>query len=828
VSFSAAQWKAKTEKEKQDMLMKYRLAYEGKALVNWCPELGTVLANDEIVDDKDGNPVSERGGFPVVKKEMRQWFMRITAYADRLLTGLDGLNWSEHVKEIERNWIGKSEGAEITFKVVFENTSQPGYIPVFTTRVDTLFGAAFLALAPEHLWVTLATDDNHKGVLKNVDDVKKYLAEVKNKSVEDRMSAEKEKTGVELKGVKAVNPANGEEIPVYVADFVMVGYGTGAVFGDAHDERDVQFAKKHHILVKDTVIPRLIDHTNPHVPGKKVVYRKCIMAIIKNTKTNQVLTLKWKKQPWTTFVMGGIEEGETLEQAATREIREETGYKNFKFIRQLGAPVQTEFFAAHKDINRIAETYPVYFELTDEEKNELSNEESAIHELEWVDYSKIDAKKLTHVEASLVLARLNGIEMPFTGEGVLIDSGKFTGMKSEEARPKIVEFVGGKMVAKYKMRDAVFARQRYWGEPIPLMTDKDGIIHEVPEKNLPLKLPEVKSYKPTGTGESPLASVPAWVKKGYETNTMPGWAGSSWYFLRYMDPRNKKAFVDKKAIHYWKNVDMYVGGAEHATGHILYARFWHKFLKDYGLVMTDEPFQTWKSQGYILGTDGRKMSKRWGNVINPDEVVKNFGADTLRVYEMFMGPFEGTLPWSTDNLVGSRRFVERVWKLAGKVSGKETLTPAFQTVLHKTIQKVGSDIESFAFNTAVSAMMILVNEMEKMPEIGQTDFEMFLKILSPFAPHVAEEIWHELGQKTLIVQEKWPVADAKKMKESQVRVVIQVNSRVRAEVLIVPDASETDVVEMAKKLPAVDKWLEGKEIKKIIYISGRLLNIVTS
>ncbi len=668
--FTSLEWKAKSEKEKQEILMKYRLAYEGKALVNWCPELGTVLANDEIVDGPDGKPVSERGGFPVEKKEMRQWFMRITAYADRLLTGLDGLNWSEHVKEIERNWIGRSEGAEIAFGVKMHD------ITVFTTRPDTIFGVTFLAVSPEMAQIWL--DIGWQASVEIKEYVEKTLQERKTEDFQ-----EKEKTGI-YAGFDAVNPANNEKVPIWIVNYVLGTVGTGAIMGvPAHDERDFEFAKKYNLAIKKVI---------------------------------------------------------------------EGGDENSVFV----------------------------------------------------------------------------------GNGSLVNSGKFDGMDSESAKSEIVKFVRGKMVTKYKMRDAVFARQRYWGEPIPLITDKSGLIHEVPASQLPLKLPNVKSYKPTGTGESPLAGVSRWVRKGYETNTMPGWAGSSWYFLRYMDPQNKKKFADKKAVRYWQNVDMYVGGTEHATGHILYARFWHKFLKDYGLVPTEEPFQTWKSQGYILGTDGRKMSKRWGNVVNPDEVVKNFGADTLRVYEMFMGPFEGTLPWSTDNLIGSRRFVERVWKLQSKVVlekvSRVTLDNdnyrTFETTLHKTIQKVGSDIENFAFNTAVSAMMIVVNEMEKLPEIHQSDFELFLKILSPFAPHVAEEIWHELGNKTLIVQENWPVADAKKMKESQVKVVIQVNSKVRAEMIVALDASEQDITEAAKKLPAVDKWLAGKEIKKIIYIPGRLLNIV--
>ncbi len=425
-------------------------------------------------------------------------------------------------------------------------------------------------------------------------------------------------------------------------------------------------------------------------------------------------------------------------------------------------------------------------------------------------------------------------------EGILTEPKEVYGQSGGKARQGVIKHVVSREFAKvhttYKMRDAVFARQRYWGEPIPLWHDKDGLIHELPLKDLPLKLPDVKSYQPTGTGESPLAGVKSWVKKGLETNTMPGWAGSSWYFLRYMDPKNKKAFADKKAIKYWKNVDMYVGGAEHATGHLLYARFWNKFLKDYGLVLTEEPFKSLRNQGMIFGPDGRRMSKRWGNTIDPSDVVKTYGADTLRLYEMFMGPFDGSLPWSMDNILGARRFVEKVWKVAAKVQMSRRhldIDQKLETLLHKTIKKVGDDIQNFAFNTAVSAMMILVNEMES--AFGRTesssgmtkkDFEMFLKILSPFAPHMTEEIWHSLGHKSLLVLEKWPKADPKKMRELEVKIVVQINGKVRALCVLPVGAGEDEVVESAKGLPEVGKWLLGKEVRKIIFVSNKLVNFV--
>ncbi len=670
--FSKEEWNNFPPKEKQDVLMKYRLAYEGYSEVNWSPKLGTVLANDEIVDGPNG-PVSERGGFPVEKKLMRQWFLRITAYADRLLEGLNEINWSENIKEIQRNWIGKSVGSEIDFplqSLKYDYDHGIAAARVFTTRADTLFGATYVVLAPENELVSRLKEH-----IANWSEVEKYILNVKKKSTEDRLE-NKEKTGVQIKGIVAINQANGEKIPVWISDYVLADYGTGAVMAvPAHDVRDFEFAKKFDL------------------PIKKV----------------------------------------------------------------------------------------------------LACEDS---------------------------------ELPFVGHGVLINSNKFSGASTDRAKKDITHEVGGKIVTKYRMRDAVFARQRYWGEPIPLKHDKHGIITALKDKELPLKLPEVKSYEPTGTGESPLANVSTWIKKGYETNTMPGWAGSSWYFLRYMDPKNKRAFVDKSAIKYWKDVDMYVGGAEHATGHLLYSRFWHKVLKDYGLVPTEEPFKTLKNQGMMLGPDNRKMSKRWGNVINPDDVIKNYGADTLRVYEMFMGPFDGTLPWSTENIIGSRRFIEKVWRLSERISKKAVSDNNFDVILHKTIKKVTEDIGNFAFNTAISSMMILVNEMDKKEFLRKQDFEMFLKILSPFAPHITEEIWASLGHKNLIVLEKWPKADPKKMKEVETKIIIQINGKVRAECMLPVDSTEEEVSSFATELPEVNKWLLGREIVKTIYIPNKIINFV--
>lgn len=860
--FSGRDWKDFSALEQQSILMQYRLAYEGHAEVNWCPELGTVLANDEVLDGPNGTLVSERGGYLVEKKSMRQWFMRITAYADRLINGLESLDWSSHIKEIQKNWIGKSEGSEIPFKIIFENGGKTGTIPVFTTRADTLFGVTYIVLAPEHPWVTLAIDDEHKakGVLKNTDEVREYVASVKNKSTEERIAGGKEKTGIKLEGVMAINPANGEAVPVYVADYVLASYGTGAVMAvPAHDERDFEFAKKFGLPIKQVIAPYFEDFTEECKPrnDKNKKIRKAVVALVKHWSEDKYICLQWKKQNWRTLVTGGIEEGETVEETIKRELLEETGYKNIKNIVHFPQRIISYFFASHKDINMMREGNFLFVELENGDRDEISDEEKDKHEVMWVDREKIiefldyRGKEYDIRDAKYFINKFSSNEKEqniFEDSGMLIDSKQFDGLTSDEAKKKITEFVGGKIVSKYKMRDAIFARQRYWGEPIPLIHKKDGMIETVSDKKLPLELPNVKSYEPTGTGESPLAGVKSWMDKGYETNTMPGWAGSSWYFLRYTDPKNKKELASKKSLDYWfgkKNggVDMYVGGAEHATGHLLYSRFWHKFLYDMGIVKTDEPFKALRNQGMIGGADGRKMSKRWGNVINPDDVVKTYGADTLRVYESFMGPFDQALPWSTESIIGSRRFVEKVWRLSAKVASSENKfsgprgksldaenlfsdSAQFQTVLHKTIKKVTEDIASFSFNTAVSSMMICVNEMERQEKIDVKDFKMFLQILAPFASHMTEELWHELGEKKSIHLSKWPKWDAKKVVDEQIKIAVSVNGKVRGEILVAPDMDEDLIKVMAQRNNSVMPWIEGKEIKRIIYVKGRIINIV--
>jgi leucyl-tRNA synthetase len=827
-TFSAKEWRGFSQLERQSILMHYRLAYEGFAEVNWCEELGTVLANDEIVDSPAG-PVSERGGFPVIKKSMRQWFMRITAYADRLLQGLETLNWPNNIKEIQKNWIGKSEGSEITFELqsTEHDASRFGSVSVFTTRADTLFGVTYVVLAPEYPLI-----EEWKNVIANWPEVEQYIKNAAQKDEAERTNADKSKNGLQLKGIYASNPANGEQVPVWIAEYVLANYGTGAVMAvPAHDERDFAFAKKYNLPIREVVEPLYVktgdkDGVKKELPFKK---RHAAVAVIKHWSEDKYLCLKWKKTDWRGFVVGGIETGETAIEAAQREIVEETGYTTAMLVKEIDHTVHAQFYHAVKQENRWAHFHPVVFQLKNGNKVETDEAEKEIHDLVWVSRNEME-KYLSWVEDMKLIWKMVFADQAATQEGILVRSGTFDGLSSEEAKKAITAFVGGRMVTKYKMRDAIFARQRYWGEPIPLRHGANGLIVPLKEKNLPLELPTVKSYEPSGNGESPLAGVKSWTKEGYETNTMPGWAGSSWYFLRYMDPTNAKAFAGKKAIDYWQNVDMYVGGAEHATGHLLYSRFWHKFLFDIKQVPTAEPFKTLKNQGLIGGSDGRKMSKRWGNVINPDDVVKLYGADSLRLFEMFLGPFESHLPWSTEGIIGCRRFIERVWRQAEKLSDKKASSPLVSKVLHKTIKKVTDDIESFAFNTAVSSLMICLNEFEAAAAQGsgptKKDFMVFLQLLAPFAPYVSDELWHQLQEAKTIHHSAWPSYDPRYVVEDEVTIGVQVNGKVRAELTSAADASEDSIQSAALALPRIQELLADKTIKKIIVIPHKIVNIV--
>jgi leucyl-tRNA synthetase len=668
----------------------HRLAYIAMIPVNWCEELGTVLANEEIEEWREK-------GYSVQRKPMRQWMIRITKYAERLLNDLELVDWPYSTKEMQKNWIGKSEGAEIEFPIV-------GYdekITVFTTRPDTLFGATYLVLAPEHPLVPKITTPEQKSL------VEEYIQQAALKTDLERTELSKVKTGVPT-GAFGINPATKQKIPIWIADYVLVHYGTGAIMAvPGHDERDFEFAQ--------------------------------------------------------TFGLP---------------------------IVQVVKPVDGDW-----DINQSA----------------------------FVD---------------------DGVNINSANDEVSID-----GLPTKEAKSKIINWLESKKIGKrriqYKLRDWLFSRQRYWGEPIPIIFFEDGTKRALDLDELPLLLPEVKEFKPAGTGESPLATVESWVnfidkktgKRGrFETNTMPQWAGSCWYYLRFIDPHNDQFFCDSEKERYWmqpNGVDLYVGGAEHAVLHLLYARFWHKVLYDYGYVSTPEPFYKLFHQGLILGEDGRKMSKSLGNVVNPDEVVQKYGADSLRMFEMFLGPLQDTKPWSTTGIEGINRFLNRIWRLFIDENGNLNpniedlpLTPEQEYILHSTIKKVTEDIENLRFNTAIAQMMIFVNEFYKFEKKPKEALEKFLLILAPFAPHISEELWHKLGYSESIFTYSFPEFDEHKAIKKEVEIVVQINSKIRARINVPIDTPENEVLDIAKSEPNVQKYLAGKEIRKVIFVPNKILNII--
>ncbi|PIR85544.1 leucine--tRNA ligase [Candidatus Kaiserbacteria bacterium CG10_big_fil_rev_8_21_14_0_10_45_20] len=668
------------------------LAYQSFEPINWCPSCQTGLANEDL----EGG-VCERCGSAVEQKAMRQWVLKIREYADRLLDDLETLDkWPEHIKEMQRHWIGKSEGAEIEFKI----KDQEQAIKVFTTRPDTLYGATYLVLSPEHTLL-----DTLRESIQNQKEVNTYREQAKSKSEIERVAEGKEKTGVLLEGVLAVHPATQEEIPIYIADYVLAHYGTGAIMAvPAHDERDFAFAKKFNLPVKPVILP--------------------------------------------------------------------DGFVDFDLF--------------------------------------IESQE------------KIEAFAQKHIEK----------HGPYLGNGKTINSDTFSLLESSDAKKKITAFVSGKITNTYRLQDWVFSRQRYWGEPIPIIhCDTCGAV-PVPEKDLPVRLPEVEHYEPTGTGESPLAGIAEWVNVTCphcggggkrETNTMPQWAGSCWYYLRYVDPHNNEKIFDPKREKYWNPVDVYVGGAEHATRHLIYARFWHKFLYDINVVSSAEPFTELHSVGLIEAEDGRKMSKRWGNVINPDDIVENVGADSLRAYEMFMGPFENAIAWSTNGLVGTRRFIEKVWRMQTLVT--DAPVEALETILHQTLKKVGDDIESFKFNTAMSQMMIFLNAVEKEGTIGREQFEAFVKILAPFTPHIAEELWENLSYTQSVHLEEWPKHDESKVVLDEVEIAVQIDGKTRGTVLVSPTAPEDEVITIVSNNEKLKKYLETLP-KKVIYRAGKIISFV--
>lgn len=808
-------------------LYEHDLAYRKEAAVKWCPEDQTVLANEQVNDGK-----CERCGTEVEEKFLTQWFMKITQYADRLLSDLEPLPWREDIKEAQRAWIGKSEGAKVTFPLSFtkypelndwsDQDGNPAGISVFTTRPDTVFGATYIVLAPEHPWVRAIWDTPHDDVVSNKNEIAAYVESASRKTERERLE-NKEKTGVRLDGVVAVNPATKEEIPVFVADYVLASYGTGAVMAvPAHDERDFEFAKKFNLPLKRVIDPVTgTKQKNPVEKGK-------IVAIVEHE--GKVLTVNWKPELGGRLTIGGTKEpDEDAATTAMREIAEETGYTDLELVETAEEQVHHEYFAHSKNLECVAHTTLLHFRLTSDAHQEprLEEDEKGKFEIEWL--SKEDA--IREVKDPLHRYALARFLTPnaYGGDGLLRNSGVFDGRNNREAMDDIITFVGGERVTNYRLRDWLISRQRYWGCPIPIVYDPEGNAQLVPAEHLPWLLPTDVDFTPSG--KSPLATstelkerVTRIFGEGWtpEYDTLDTFVDSSWYFLRYLDPKDDHDFTDQSLLKKWLPVNRYSGGSEHTTMHLLYARFFHKALYDLALVPTPEPFDERYNRGLILGPDGAKMSKSKGNVINPDEVVKELGADAVRMYLAFIGPYNesGTYPWNLDGAAAMRKFLDRIYALRDKVSDRE-MSNAEHVMIAKATRKVADDTERFKFNTAISALMVLVRDLEDAGSVSHEAYQTLLVLLSPYAPHFAEHLWEGEGS---IHQTSWPLTE--EIIEEMVTIGVQVNGKTRGSIAIAPDASEEEAVEAARAAEGVAKYLEGAEVRQVIYRPGRILNLV--
>ena len=777
--------------------------------VNWCPELGTVLANDEVI-----NGVSERGGYPVIRKNMKQWVIDIPKYAEKLLEGLDTIDWPQSTKEIQRNWIGKSVGAHVIFKVNdFEFT-------VFTTRCDTLFGATYCVLSPEHDLVDKITTKEYK------DQVKAYKEECAKKSDLERTELNKEKTGV-FTGAYAINPVNNKKIPIWISDYVLASYGTGAIMAvPAHDERDYEFAKKFNI----PIVQVLEEVTG--TPHENETKKNSIVAILYDEANDKYLTINWHNLGGRLFIGGTIKEGETALECAKREILEETGYKDIELMHEL-PKINHHYYAYNKDKYFNIESTGFLFKLVSDKQESQNLDEDETFTVEWVDKKVIEEEIVDGLHKKTFEYAMKPGAME--GDGIHINSDFLNGLNKEDAINKMISWLEekgfGQKKVNYRLREWIFARQRYWGEPIPIIHLEDG--KDILETNLPLILPELQDYSPSKDGASPLEKASDWVnvevdgKKGKrETSTMPGSAGSSWYFLRYIDPHNDKELADKRLIEHWMPVDLYIGGPEHAVGHLLYSRMWNRYLYEKGIVSVAEPFQKLFHQGMILGSNNEKMSKSRGNVVNPDDIINEYGADTLRLYEMFMGPLEMSKPWSEEGVMGAHRFIERVYRLYQEKEIKDEENKNLEKIYHQTVKKVTNDYETLNFNTAISQLMIFVNAIYKEEVFPRLYAESLLKLLNPIIPFITEELWSNLGHDKTIAYESWPIYDEAKTIDEEITIGVQVNGKLRGEITISKDNTEEEIKSIALKNENVSKHLEGKEIVKVIVIKGKIVNIV--